>query len=192
VVSLISKDNPNTGSSSICCKEALEILDLSNWQTDPRSAELTNHLATCSECAAAARVEDALRSVIAPSELPSVSTDFEANLMAELGIQPQIAKLPKPFVNPISRWGWIATMLTVTALLFNQIVYVAMAIPAFGMMVYAKIAALFAGKTALAFTSYFGYMPKIAGSGDAFAMHIALGIIVLVAAISAIRWSTNR
>lgn len=192
MVSLISKDIPNDDCSNIDCKQALEILDQINWQTDPCSAELTSHLEACPACAAAAKVEDALRSVIAPTELPSLSADFEKNLMAQLGIKPRPIAIPRPYLNPVSRWGWAAAILTVTALLFNQIVYLFEVVHSFGLLVYAKAAALFAGKTALAFSSYFGFVPKCAGPADALAMNIAFGIIIIVGAISAVRWAADR
>ncbi|MBT7789371.1 MAG: hypothetical protein HN757_10900 [Calditrichaeota bacterium] len=192
MVSLISNDIPNDDCSNIDCKQALEILDQINWQTDPCSAELTSHLETCPACAAAAKVEDALRSVIAPPELPSLSVDFEKNLMAQLGIKPLPVVIPRPYLNPVSRWGWAAAIMVISTLLFNQIIYLFEVVHSVGLLVYAKAAALFAGKTALAFSSYLGYVPKSIGHGDTLAMNIAFGIIVIAGAISAVRWAADR
>lgn len=192
MVSLIAPDIPDDAIPKIDCKQALEILDQKNWQTDPHSAELTNHLLTCEACAFAVRLEETLREVIAPTVLPTVSSGFEMRLMSELGIKPRSAKISSLYISPVSRWGWAAALLTIAVLLSNQLVYISKAISAIGLMIYAKAAALFAGKTALAFSTYFGFVPKIVGSGDTLAMNFAFAIIILAGAITAVRWSVDR
>ncbi len=96
----------------LTCRTAMELID----STEPLSAgersRLEAHIAVCSNCAAAAGLEDVLRETIAPAVLPSPSAGFEAALMLELDLIPEAEAKP----DPLARLSLIAALVPLTLL----------------------------------------------------------------------------
>ncbi|MDP8239027.1 MAG: hypothetical protein P9X24_08045 [Candidatus Hatepunaea meridiana] len=100
--------------NELTCQAAKELIDNLQPLTDVEQGELKVHLVDCPDCSAAMQMEDALRKVIAPVQLPSPSVGFEASLMAELDITP----VAEPKISLFAKTSWAAGILSLSVLLF--------------------------------------------------------------------------
>ena len=92
------------GEGALTCRAALEMMDSIQPLSRRERARLEAHIASCPGCAAAARLEGALRATVAPENPPSPSAHFEADLLKELDLPPLVE--PKP--DPLARLTWVA------------------------------------------------------------------------------------
>ena len=84
------------------CTRAEEFIE-AHRLTDADQDLLKKHLSGCSECSEQFAFEQSLRSAVVPEELPAPSFAFEAELIAEIGLNKDAE------TDPFARWGWIGT-----------------------------------------------------------------------------------
>jgi len=181
----IKTDQPG---APIDCRTARRLLDRRDRQTGPDSELLKAHLAICANCATEAAVEDALREIIAPATLPSVSSSFEANLMAQLDLKPHPSIAVQKIDNPVTLWGWVVAVLTTGVLVIANLNFIIDTISKVSSLVYAKAAGMFAGKTVVLVDNFFGTIPAGPGFIENLMLNMVLGMLVLTGGLFAIGW----
>ncbi len=103
------------GDEALTCRTAMELIDSAQPLSAEERSRLDAHIAVCSNCAAAAGLEDVLRETIAPAVLPSPSAGFEAALMADLDLIPEAESKP----DPLARLSLIAALIPLTLLVIT-------------------------------------------------------------------------
>lgn len=122
------KIEPN---GNITCEDVLGWIDSREKLGVQEQVMLDRHIKNCPSCKEALRIESVVRRIIVPEKLPSPSSNFEASLMAELGIEPAYesrrqpvivkAEAPARYFDPITLWGSILGFISLIFVLLPQI-----------------------------------------------------------------------
>lgn len=141
--------NQSAGYGGLTCSTVRNWIEQSKEMNNVELTAYAEHLELCAGCRRAEANEQLIRAVIVPSGNPPVSEPFNANLMAQLGLEPlpvvepirRRAEAPA-YTRPIPvhvkgsrrarggtagshRWVWLGSLATVVLTMIGVIIYYA-------------------------------------------------------------------
>ncbi len=169
----------------IDCQAARELMDRRDPFSGEEGGRLKAHLESCPACAAEARMEERLRSIIVPAELPSPSPGFELSLKARLGIGLE------PRTDPIARWGWAAAILTLAVLVLPYVTRITEAALRVVSDLITGLAEVF-GRAGSNAEPIIGQLSQLSSPENVMMLNLVLGAIVLLGGIVAVGIAERR
>lgn len=179
----IEKQEPN---QQLSCQEFRKLLDKRKIINRESRDRFNQHLIHCQACAAEAKLESALRGVIAPEKLPSSPPGFESRLKNQLVLESNVS------INRRYWFGWLVPALTVVLLTFVYLKGIWSAIHRFAILLYADMAGHLAGWAALNKESLVANMTILQGLNAGLVINLTLALIVVFIGLVALKWSTRN